>query len=97
MEAEEWPPDGHERFVIYWTGTCNESKTYSGHFEVDCDGNPYYNGTRAGKWRRTIDTDCGLEYVVNDVYEVCTSGNSCTASGTWVEITAQQFADEYCP
>jgi hypothetical protein len=96
--AEEWPPPNHERSVVYWSGTCNTSKAYNGHFEVDCEGNPYAQGARTGKWRHTSDMDCDLQYIVSNVYEVCTSGSSCSAtSGTWVQITQQQFYDEYCP
>ena len=96
--AEEWPPPNHERFVVYWTGTCGVSKSYNGHFEVDCWGDDYYMGTRAGKWRHTSDTDCSLLYVDYEKFEVCTSGSSCTAnSGTWQEITYQEFVNEYGP
>jgi len=97
--AEEWPPDGQNRLSVYWAlGTCNVSKTYNGHFTVDCDSQPHYFGTRTGKWRHTMDWSCDTSELVNDYFEVCTSGNSCSgSSGTWVTITEQQFSDHYCP
>ena len=96
--AEEWPPNGYERFVVYHTGTCGVSKSYNGHFEVDCYGQPHTGGTRSGKWRATYDTNCDWPYDTHEVYEVCTSGSSCTAtSGTWQEITQAQFDSNYCP
>lgn len=96
--AEDWPPEGQHRFTVYWTGSCNGTKTYSGHFEFDCNEVPHNFGTRSGKWRHIIDTSCDTLEVVNEVFEVCSSGSTCSAtSGTWTTITEQQFSDSYCP
>ena len=98
----EHPPDDFldERFVVYWSGTCNGgSKTYNGNYEWSCDDYNYYQGTRSGKWRHIQDTHCVYpESVTFNRYEVCTSGSSCTdSSGTWQEITQTQFNANYCP
>ena len=96
--AEDWPPVGQERFRVYWTGSCGVSKTYNGHFELDCWDDPHYSGTRSGRWRVTTDTDCDTAQLVSEVYEVCTTGGNCTwQTGTWAQITQQQFDNEYCP
>lgn len=96
--AEEWPPNGWERFIIYSTGSCNcAEKTYNGHFEVSCDSESYQQGSRSGKWRAFYDTSCvGAE--LNDVYQVCVSGSSCSnTSGTWQTISYEDFAAGNCP
>jgi hypothetical protein len=96
--AEDWPPDGYTRFVIYYTGCCGVSMAYNGHFELDCSGHPHYQGTRAGKWRLISDENCDYPYDSSDAYEVCSSGDSCTdSSGTWTSITEAQFYSYYCP
>jgi hypothetical protein len=98
---EEDPPVGYSRIIVYWTGTCDVSKTYSGHAEIDvwCESAPfnYQQGTLAGRWRHTQDNACDWTDSDN-TYEVCASGSSCSAtSGTWQTITQTQFHAEYCP
>ena len=95
--AEDWPPPNTERFVVYWGDVCGETMEYKGHFEVECDGTPHYQGNRSGKWRAIYDTNCST-YASTETYQVCTSGVSCTgSSGTWTNITYEQFAMSYCP
>jgi hypothetical protein len=88
---------GYDGFVIYYSGTCGSGKSYHGHYELDCDGHPHYQGTRSGQWRLIAEDNCNYPFDSTEVYEVCTSGSDCTDAGTWVEITEAQFEANYCP
>lgn len=95
--AEDWPPYGQSRMRVYFTGTCGVSKSFNGNFDVDCERD-HFGYQMYGKWRATYDDDCDTYQQVSEVYEVCTSGSTCSAvSGTWQEITYEQFNANYCP
>lgn len=95
--AEDWPPYGTERFIVYYTGTCGVSRTYHGHFEVDCNYDDYQQGTRSGRWRARYDWDCGLQVTTAEVYEVCPTGSNCNEFSEWQAISFEEFEEFYCP